>query len=243
MAKNQELISIIEEIRFREKINQNQLAEKIGIDSHYLSDVKNGRFPLTDELRERLYVCFPYLKMRSDVTPLTEADTKFYTSTKRGTEFLERNDGKIIMQVPVVPFRTLGSPPDEYAKLIEDEEWDMMSFIVDVVHHGQYYAFRVDGDSMDDGTREGFVRDDIVLVRELDREDWMPRLRYNKWPYWVVVFGNNVRIKQIIGQDDNGNITLHSLNPSPEYTDFTLHLDDVRRLFNVVQHVPHPIKF
>lgn len=106
------------------------------------------------------------------------------------------------------------------------------------------YAIRmymgVDGDSMDDGTRNGFARKDLVLVRELQRDKWLPRLHYRDWPYWVVVFGNNVRIKQIIDQDDAGNITLHSLNPSPEYCDFTLNVDDISRLYNVVQHIPHP---
>lgn len=111
------------------------------------------------------------------------------------------------------------------------------------MHHGRYVAFRVDGDSMDDGTRDSFARRDIVAVRELSRDKWLPRLHYTKWPFWVVVFGNNVRIKQIVNQDDEGNITFHSLNPSPEYTDFTLRVDEIRRLFNVVKHIPHPREF
>lgn len=179
--------------------------------------------------------------LNTDVTPMRKSDTTDYSTSKSGLEFKQREDGKILMEVPVVPIAALGSPQDDYATIIADEDTERMSFVVDGVHHGQYVAFRVDGDSMDDGTRNGFARRDIVLVRELARDKWMPRLHFRQWPYWVIVFGNNVRIKQIVDQDEQtGAITLHSLNPSPEYTDFTLQLDQVSRLYNVVQHVPHP---
>ena len=178
-----------------------------------------------------------------EVTPLEQGETTDYTTSKAGISFKQREDGQIIMEVPVVPISALGSPEDEFATLLADDEVEKMQFLVDCVHHGKYVAFRVDGDSMDDGTRNGFARNDIVLVRELSRDKWLPKLHYRDWPYWVVVFGNNVRIKEIIDQDDAGNITLHSLNPSPEYTDFTLNLDQVSRLFNIVQHVLHPIIF
>ena len=179
----------------------------------------------------------------SEVTPMVPAELTPYTTTKNGTEFQERPDGKIVMQVPIVTIAALGSPENEYATLIEDGTWETMPFLVDGVHHGKYFAFRIEGDSMDNGTYDGFRRKDIVLVRELARDKWLPRLHYTQWPYWVIAWGNNVRIKQIIGQDDRGNITLHSLNPSPEYTDFTLCLEGISRLFNVIQHIPHPNVF
>lgn len=178
--------------------------------------------------------------LTTDVTPMRISDTTDYATSKSGLKFKQREDGKIIMEVPIVPISALGSNEDDYATIIENDELERMSFLVDAVHHGKYVAFRVDGDSMDDGTRFGFARKDLVLVRELQRDKWLPRLHYRDWPYWVVVFGNNVRIKQIIDQDDAGNITLHSLNPSPEYCDFTLRLDEISRLYNVVQHIPHP---
>ena len=107
------------------------------------------------------------------------------------------------------------------------------------VHHGHYYAFVVEGNSMDDGTRRSLEAGDMLLVRELPRDEWAPHLRFKDWPYWVVVWDNNVRVKQITAQDEeSGAITLHSLNPSPEYCDFTLPLDRITRLFNVIQHKP-----
>lgn len=230
-------------------IGQNKFEKSAGISNGYISNLKStpGAGILTKILNSAPDLSQQWLLtgegpmlVTSEVTPMVPAELTPYTTTKNGTEFQERPDGKIVMQVPIVTIAALGSPEDEYATLIEDGTWETMPFLVDGVHHGKYFAFRIEGDSMDNGTYNGFRRKDIVLVRELARDKWLPRLHYTQWPYWVIAWGNNVRIKQIIGQDDRGNITLHSLNPSPEYTDFTLCLDQVSRLFNVIQHIPHP---
>lgn len=245
MAKNQLLINMLDEIRFREKLNQQQVAEKIHVSSQHLSDVKNGRFPLTDELRNRFYEAFTYLRVEeNNVIPLAPGKVEEYTTTKAGITYYKREDGQLLMKVPIVPISALGSPADEYQQILEEFNGELVTIEVGEIHHGSYIAFRIEGDSMDDGTWNGFRKGDTVVVRELSRDKWLPKLHIKDWPYWVVVFGNCVRIKQIIAQDDEtGAITLHSLNPSPEFTDFTLQLDEVSRLFNVVQHVPKPRKF
>ncbi len=187
----------------------------------------------------------PETQEDGELTPLRHSELQEYTTTKNGMKFYEREDGQIVMRIPVVPIAALGSPEDEFAELITDyDRNDTVTIIVDSVHHGKYTAFRVEGDSMDDGTYNGFRKGDVVAVRELARELWLPKLHYRKWPFWVVVFGNNIRLKQMTSQDEaTGDITLHSLNPSPEYTDFTLRLDQISRLFNVVQHIPKPRTF
>lgn len=160
-----------------------------------------------------------------------------YAENSVGIRFLKQGE-QLMMEVPLVPYNALGSPEDEYAALLSDHEGgEVKLYPVDKVYHGKYFAFEVDGDSMDDGTRRSFGRGDTVLVRELDRDDWQPRLHLKEWPYWVVCWGNCVRLKEITKQEGDI-ITLHSLNPSPEYTDFTLDLNHVYRLFNVVQVQP-----
>lgn len=245
MAKNQLLINMLDEIRFREKLNQQQVAEKIHVSSQHLSDVKNGRFPLTDELRNRFYEAFTYLRVEeNNVIPLAPGKVEEYTTTKAGITYYKREDGQLLMKVPIVPISALGSPADEYQQILEEFNGELVTIEVGEIHHGSYIAFRIEGDSMDDGTWNGFRKGDTVVVRELSRDKWLPKLHIKDWPFWVVVFGNCVRIKQIIAQDETtGAITLHSLNPSPEFTDFTLQLDEVSRLFNVVQHVPKPRTF
>lgn len=232
---NQELANAIAKIKFKYSLTQTKIAAEIGVSKQYLSDTVNGRCPFTSELRTKLLTRFP--DALSDVSPVTlEAKKELFATNSHGIKFYG-SDGNLTMSVPVVPVRALGSPQDEYDALYREYDDEAVSFPVDSVYHGRYLAFMVEGDSMDDGTRRSFQAGDIVLVRELDRDDWMPRLRYDRWPFWVVCFGNSVRIKEIVNQEGD-TITLHSLNPSPEYCDFQLQLSDVSRLFNVIQVQP-----
>ena len=201
------------------------------------------------ELIERLVRLYPDVnkdwlltgegKMFNDnLTPIGPRKAEEVDENTHGVRFIGTGEGMRI-EVPLVPYAALGSPLDEFAELLQDNGYERVSFPVDAKHHGKYFAFRVEGDSMDDGTRDGFQPGDIVLVRELDRSDWMPKLHISRWKYWVICWGNCVRLKQIVSQAEDGSaITCHSLNPSPEFTDFTLQLDDVTRLFNVVRVQP-----
>lgn len=239
MAKNVELMALIGKIKIKFGLNQAEIAKKLGVSRQYLSDVLNGRYPYNDELRKRFSDNFPKLdgEITSDVTEVTVQTSEPYTTNSFGVKYRKREDGQLLIQVPIIPYSALGSPSDEFTPpILDEDEYETEVFEVDRIGHGKYYAFRVDGDSMDDGTRRSFARGDVILARELDKAEWMPHLRINRWRFWVVAFGNNIRLKEIVAQDDaTGDITLHSLNPSPEYTDFTLHLADVYRLFNVIR--------
>lgn len=235
-------------------LSTNEFAASIGFNQSNLSKilrgVRNVPASLIEAITDKSNISRKWLltgdgeMLASDVTPVHKSELEEYTETKAGLKFYTREDGQIVMKVPIVPVSAMGSPDDEFAEIIREHDGGTVTVVVDSVHHGNYVAFHVDGDSMDDGRRDSFERGDIVVVRELSRDKWLPRLHFNKWPYWVVCFGNNVRLKEIIAQDEEtGTITCHSLNPSPEYTDFTLNLDEVHRLFNVVRKVPKDIVY
>ena len=89
---------------------------------------------------------------------------------------------------------------------------------------------------MDNDSKRSLSNGDIVLARELGKEHWRNKLHTEDFPNWVIVLNNTILCKQIISQDlEKGTIVCHSLNPSPEYTDFELKLDDVCQLCNIVQ--------
>ena len=200
----------------------------------HLNDKYNGKFDIPDEEKENEV---------SDVHLVEEQDKRPYTTNSNGIKFYEQEDGSLLMEVPKVGLNVLGSPDDEFADLPNlSDEYETELIPVDKVYHGKYFTFEVDGDSMDDGTRDSFERGDFVVVRELDRSDWQPKLHISKWKNWVVCWNNCVRLKQII-QQEGDIITLHSLNPSPEYTDFDLDLNNVSRLFNVIMKKPKPIRY
>lgn len=238
---------LIEYLEFK-KIGRNKFEKMAGLSLGYITKLKNAPRPekLVDILqsapdlnRTWLLTGEGNMLLDSDVTLIPPTTMKEYTVTKAGMKFYKRDDGQLLMEVPVLPIAALGSPEDEFATLCENDDCDKIPFEVDEVHHGHYFAFKVEGNSMDDGTYNGFRSGDTVLVRELPRDEWAPQLHISKWPYWVIVWGNNVRLKEIVSQDTEvGTITLHSLNPSPEYTDFTLSLSGISRMFNVIQVQP-----
>lgn len=244
------VIQRLKEYLKAKKMGQNRFEKLAGISTGYIANVRNA--PGADHLLKILNAAPDLNKvwlltgdgemLTSNATPAHVSDLEEYTETKNGLKFYKREDGQLVMKVPIVPIVALGSPEDEYAEIIRDSESGTVSISVDAVHHGRYVAFRIEGDSMDDGTRNSFEAGDIVVCRELSRDNWLPKLHIRDWPYWVIVFGNNVRIKEIVKQEGNF-ITCHSINPSPEYTDFKLNFNEISRLFNVVQKIPKTVFF
>lgn len=186
--------------------------------------------------------------MEQNVVPevMLPKANELYLETKSGMKYYELGESQYKMRVPFVPFNAYARYICDTSSPIEQErdEWDEIDFIVDKIGHGNYMAFEIKGDSMDDDSKRSFSHGDKVLVRELDRVHWKDGIRINQYPFWVIVLGNTILCKQIIAHDTEQNlITCHSLNPSPEYQDFTVSLDDTYRLFNVVQKVPAAINY
>jgi len=253
--EKQKIVERIRQLMESEGLNASQLARLIGFNQSNLSKILRGdrQVPAnlisailnkTDARREWL-VNGEGSMTGGDVaeTPAIEQG-ELITVNPHGVGYYSIG-GKLMARVPVMPFNAFGQNYDEWAGPIENtrEDGETIDVEVDRVSRGRYVVFTVENDSMDDGSRNSFEEGDKIFVRELERPDWLPRLRYDKWKYWVVAFGNSVRLKQIINQDDHGNITLHSLNPSPEFTDYTLNLDDVAHLFNVIRKIPKTVDY
>lgn len=168
-----------------------------------------------------------------------------YLETKNGIEYYELGGGKFLMEVPLVPYHAYARFANEGTALEADaEEWRKESFTVDKIGRGRYFSFVVKGDSMDDDSKRSFSDGDIILARELDRIHWVNGIRFDRYPYWVISFDNSVLIKQIVHQDlQTGDITCHSLNPSPEYGDFKINLDDVKGLYRVIKKKPKEVDY
>ena len=154
---------------------------------------------------------------------------------KNGLTFTEMDNGQFTVAVPLIPF-------EAYAQYVS-EQWDAdfvhdyeeVTFIVDKVGFGNYRAFKVKGDSMDGGrildTQDGA----IVLARELQKHHWNDGFKENDYG-WILVTQHNILFKDIVGFDrEAGEITCHSRNPSPEYSDFQLSLNEVHQIFKVIK--------
>ena len=119
-----------------------------------------------------------------------------------------------------------------------DEEYieglPVVPFFADHEAKGNYVAFEVRGDSMDDGTDEGYMDGDRILGREIPPDLWVSsKLHIRKWDF-IIVHTEGILIKRIIAHDvDKHLITIHSLNDM--YEDKVLDLKDVRKIFNVIE--------
>lgn len=100
--------------------------------------------------------------------------------------------------------------------------------------HGHYVAFEVKGDSMDDGSKEGYIDGELVICREVGRHLWQhDKLHINKRDF-VIVCSDGILIKRIADHDVAAHqITIHSLNP--EYPDRVIDLAEVLQIFSVVE--------
>lgn len=114
-----------------------------------------------------------------------------------------------------------------------DEEYmdslEKVPYVEDEETHGNIIAIEVSGDSMDDGSAEGYRNGDIILAREV-RLDNVSYRRYD----FVIVHRTGILIKRIIrvGEDT---ITIHSLNR--EYGDIDISVSDIMKLFIVTTRI------
>lgn len=161
----------------------------------------------------------------------------YVTANKNGSDFLKLENGQYLMTMPLAEFNVQAGLLDHYQDLEYIKEMSKHSIIVDEPYKGRYMAFRVKGDSMDNGTSEGFTQNMIVSTRELQRQHWISKLRFKDFPYWIIYTTQSRMplLKEITEHDtETGMITCHSLNDSPEYADFDLHINDVQALFYVI---------
>lgn len=125
-----------------------------------------------------------------------------------------------------------------YLSGFADEEYidtlPVVPFFGDHTPHGEYMAFEVRGDSMDNGTVESLIEGDILICRKVSQDLWQYKLHIRKWNFVIVHRTDGIIVKRIVDHDvDKGLITVHSLNP--EYEDKVIELNDVAQIFNVVQ--------
>lgn len=142
--------------------------------------------------------------------------------------------GAEFIHVPLVPVSAQAGYPNGYGDTFYIESLPTVPVIVDKFYHGNYRVFEVNGDSMDDGSRHSIFDKDKILCREVRRELWKNKLHIRDWFFVIVHRTEGVTVKQITDHDvEKGQIVCHPLNPL--FEDFTLDLDDVVELYNVIK--------
>ena len=146
---------------------------------------------------------------------------------------------RTLLQLPVIP-TTLEAGIGRGILYERDDTQDLedvyvayasMPVFLDREASHRYQLFCVRDDSMTDGTRDSLCIGDILLCREVFREDWTHGL-IGRYPNVVVVTEEGILLRRLTKHNrKQETISLHSLNRGDE--DRTIALQDVKAFFYV----------
>ncbi len=214
----------------KEGLNPNQFYTISGLGNGYLNNVgESFRKPTIEKIKKS----FPHWNMD---WILYEKGEPIPNISKENIEILEAIplNQNYIINVPLV---------NQYAQAgylcgFQDAAYiatlPTIPFIIDHEAKGNYVAFEVRGDSMNDGTEESYLEGDRLLCREIAPYLWAEsKLHIRKWDF-VIVHEDGILVKRIIDHNvENHTITIHSLNDM--YPDRVIDLAEVRQIFNVIE--------
>ncbi|WP_294590724.1 S24 family peptidase [uncultured Bacteroides sp.] len=214
----------------KERLNPNQFYTISGLGNGYLNNVgESFRKPTIEKIKKS----FPHWNMDWILYEKGEPITNISKGNIEILEALPLNQNYII-NVPLV---------NQYAQAgylcgFQDAAYiatlPTIPFIIDHEAKGNYVAFEVRGDSMNDGTEESYLEGDRLLCREIAPYLWAEsKLHIRKWDF-VIVHEDGILVKRIIDHNvENHTITIHSLNDM--YPDRVIDLAEVRQIFNVIE--------
>ncbi|WP_127846162.1 XRE family transcriptional regulator [Psychroflexus aestuariivivens] len=158
-----------------------------------------------------------------------------YIENNHGNKYVELPNGKYMIQAPKVPYKAYAS----FIEVFEDEyelhnTFGVSYFTVDKIGLGKYIAFNTGNDSMNGGGINDTPNGAEVLGRELGRHHWPDGFRPTDYG-WIIVSKDGIFHKDIEDSDVEGKIICKSRNPSPEFPDFSLILDDVHSIWKVIK--------
>jgi len=218
--------------RFRKdkKIKQSEICEILGISQPFLSAIEKGSRPLNDEKFNKLYSHYGniILEYKQTERPIVvEAVLPEDRSNAKPKMISE-------LEVTIAPLISQYAQAGYLCGFADKEYLDKQPMYVATQKYsgGNYVAFEIRGDSMDNDRRNAICNGDVVLGRELNKDYWKCKLHIPR-VFVIVHREEGILLKEIIEHDvENGIITCHSYNPNKIlYPDFQLHLKDVQQLF------------
>ncbi|AWH84911.1 hypothetical protein HYN59_07130 [Flavobacterium album] len=231
----------IKECREKAGLTQEQLASEFGLTIRTISSWENGstipkgkQEMLRKYFYSKIHEAEPLEEKEIDVVDAYELQV---SNNKNANHFTKLPNGQYYMTMPLAEHKIQAGFLDNYQDIELLKGMSQHGIIVDRPVKGRYLAFRVKGDSMDDGTSDAIPQNYIVATRELQRQHWTSLIRFKDFRFWVIYTTESKfpLLKEITGHDvEKGIISCHSLNDSPEYKDFDLSLNDVQALFYVI---------
>lgn len=218
---------IIKVIEYSKCKSPTSFAQLICFNQSNLSKILNGKRDVNNNLIDAICNKFPEIN-RAWLT--VEDEDKMF---KQANEALPRAMD-VVVGVPLVSQYAYAG----YLTGFGDPEYidtlPKIDFTPERHMTGNYVAFEVKGDSMNDGSADSYLEGELLICREVEPIYWKDsKLFINKRDF-VIIHKEGILIKRIITHDvENHKITIHSLNPL--YPDEVLDLADVKQIFSVVE--------
>lgn len=214
--------------------SQQDMAVMLGYNKSSLSQIVSGDKPISEKFIFKLSSLSE--KINGNWIKTGEGEMLHSSVTNHTTHIKSNAKPKMIdeLNVTIAPLISQYAQAGYLCGFADPEYLEKQPLYVATQKYsgGNYVAFEIRGDSMDNDRRNAICNGDVVLGRELNKDYWKSRLHMPK-VFIIVHREEGILLKEIIAHDvESGIITCHSLNPDKvRYPDFTLHLKDVQQLF------------
>ncbi|WP_448104683.1 LexA family transcriptional regulator [Pedobacter panaciterrae] len=249
VEKNAKRLSKLRDVMQVKKLKDDiDLAKAIGISQGYMSEIFSGKknVPKTfgQKLEDSLGISRKWFDFDEGQMLLSDLKSNSndigeiqYPVEPGDTPFIQLGEGQYLMVMPLVNEYAYAGYLSGYADTEYIEELPKHTIVVTKYHRGQYRAFEIVGDSMDDNTKESIPDGSVVTGREIQKHHWNSKFHTHRFKDYVIVHQTEgIITKRIIHHDTiQGYITCRSLNPDKaNYPDFDVQLDEVKQIFNIV---------
>ena len=102
-------------------------------------------------------------------------------------------------------------------------------------------AFKIEGDSMDNGSYKSLPKGCYVLVEAYSMENFKSSITSRPDDFWVIKTKDGYLVKQVTGYIEGVAIKCHSLNT--KYQDFIIKLEDIISVYLVTARQSKAIRY
>lgn len=230
---------ILKQLRRKKNASQTDLALALAVSLRtiQLYEKKDANIPIKNLTKIAQFFDVTIAELYAMENSIKEPELAYETQKK--IEKVENN-----VRVPYVNTYLINVPlicreiQERYTREFHDEkfinELPFIDFIQNTLSEGFYTAFEVTNNAMNNGEFNSFPEKSIAYGKLQTKKEFIKAYANN--PYWIIVYDNVIMCKEVIDYNrDKDAITCHSLNTSPEFSDFTIDLQVVKQLFMVVK--------
>lgn len=213
LIDNKTLKEIINKIKYEGKFRtQGEIARRLGYTQQYLSDVLNGRVPISVEFTNKLIETFP--ELNTICLPDSEAEI---LKTPANSNTI----ATLLCEVPLLPISAQGGSLNDFVVSVKDSDCEKVISPI----KGAEYAMPVAGDSMSPEYPSGSQ----ILIKRINERafiDW--------GKVYVLDTCNGTVIKKLMPPTSDDKNLVRCVSINQDYPPFEVNLCDVYGVYKVL---------